>query len=219
MAVNVVNGAKLKGVYTDLKHFVLNDQETARGGVVTYCTEQALRELYLKPFELAVKGHDNVTHSATASADKLEAFTGTTGIMSSFNRIGTRWTGGDYRLLTKILRDEWNFRGLVICDYKTDNKVMNSRQMLYAGNDLILASLPDLLWNDCDFNSVHDVHILRNAAHNILYTVANSNSMNVDIRGYRTETWLMLLGATDILIVAALAFWGFIVFKKSKKAG
>ncbi len=219
MAVNVVNGAKLKGVYTDLKHFVLNDQETARGGVVTYCTEQALRELYLKPFELAVKGHDNVTHSATASADKLEAFTGTTGIMSSFNRIGTRWTGGDYRLLTKILRDEWNFRGLVICDYKTDNKVMNSRQMLYAGNDLVLASLPDLLWNDCDFNSVHDVHILRNAAHNILYTVANSNSMNVDIRGYRTETWLMLLGAADVLIVAALAFWGFKEFKKSKKAG
>lgn len=205
MAVNVINGAKQKGVYTDLKHFALNDQETARGGIATYCTEQALRELYLKPFEMGVKGSDDVNHSATAVADGLSSFSGTTGVMSSFNRIGTRWTGGDYRLLTQILRGEWGYEGLVICDYKTDNKVMDSRQMLYAGNDLILASLPDLLWNDCDFGSAQDMQVLRNAAHNILYTVANSNSMNVDIVGYSTEPWLLALIGVDVLLALALA--------------
>ena len=216
MAVNVVNGAKQKGVYTDLKHFALNDQETARGGIVTYCTEQALRELYLKPFEMAVKGSDQTAHSAAATADGLNAFTGTTGVMSSFNRIGTRWTGGDYRLMTQILRDEWQFRGLVISDYKTDNKVMDSRQMLYAGNDLILASLPDLLWTDADFNSAQDMNVLRSAAHNILYTVANSNSMNVDITGYTMETWLLALYIADAVIALLLAVWGVAVFRRGK---
>ena len=216
MAVNVINGARQKGVYTDLKHFALNDQETARGGVVTYCTEQALRELYLKPFEMGVKGMSDVSHSATAVADQVAKFVGTTGVMSSFNRIGTRWTGGDYRLMTQILRNEWGFNGLVISDYKTDNKVMDSRQMLYAGNDLILASLPDLLWTDCDFTNAQDMNVLRNAAHNILYTVANSNSMNVDIAGYAMETWLAALYAADGVIALLLVVWGFCVFRKKK---
>lgn len=205
MAVNVINGAKQKGVYTDLKHFALNDQETARGGISTFCTEQALRELYLKPFEIAVKGDDESAYSAIAMADGVTEYTGTNGVMSSFNRIGTRWTGGDYRLMTTILRDEWGFKGLVICDYKTDNKVMDSRQMLYAGNDLILASLPDLLWNDCDFNNVQDMQILRNAAHNILYTVANSNSMNVEIVGYSLESWLLALYVVDAVVLVLFA--------------
>nr|MCR5490531.1 glycoside hydrolase family 3 C-terminal domain-containing protein [Bacilli bacterium] len=189
MAVNVINGAYTKGVVSDLKHFALNDQETNRSGVATYCTEQALRELYLKPFELAVKGSDNPVYSATATSDKT-TFVGTKGIMSSFNRIGAKWTGGDYRLLTEILRNEWGYDGLVICDYKTDNTVMDSRQMLYAGNDLILTTLDTLRWNDSDASSAKDVYVLRTAAHNILYTVANSNSVNVRIIGYNLETWV-----------------------------
>lgn len=218
MAVNVINGAAQKGVYTDLKHFALNEQETARGGVATYCTEQALRELYLKPFEMAVKGMDDPVFSKTATADKVATYVGTKGVMSSFNRIGTRWTGGDYRLMTEILRDEWGFRGLVICDYKTDNSVMDSRQMLYAGNDLILASLPDLLWNDCDFDDAKDVTILRNATHNILYAVANSNSMNVDIIGYRMEWWISTFIVVDAVAFVALTTWGvFLFIRRGKK--
>ena len=107
MAVNVINGAAQKGVYTDLKHFAVNEQETARGGVATYCTEQALRELYLKPFEIAVKGLDDPIFSREATEDGLTQFVGSKGVMSSFNRIGTIWTGGDYRLMTEILRNEW----------------------------------------------------------------------------------------------------------------
>ena len=82
-----------------IKHFAVNDQETHRNGVCTWLTEQALRELYLKPFETAVKDG------------------GTLGVMSSFNRIGTRWTGGSYALITGVLRDEWGFKGAVLTDH------------------------------------------------------------------------------------------------------
>lgn len=217
LAVNVVNGAAQKGVYTDLKHFALNDQETNRSGVSTFCTEQALRELYLKPFEIAVKGDDDPAQVAAAAEDGVTEYQGTTGVMSSFNRIGTRWTGGDYRLMTEILRNEWGFDGLVICDYKTDNSFMNSRQMLYVGNDLILASLDNLMWTDADASSAEDVNILRQAAHNILYTVANSNSVNVKIIGYQTEWWITATMALDVLAVIGIALWGFRVFSKKKK--
>ncbi len=217
LAVNVVNGAAQKGVYTDLKHFALNDQETNRAGVSTYCTEQALRELYLKPFELAVKGSDNAAEVPTAVQDEVQGFVGSLGVMSSFNRIGARWTGGDYRLMTEILRGEWGFEGLVICDYKTDNSFMHAKQMLYAGNDLILASLENLMWTNPDENNVEDVMILRQAAHNILYTVANSNSLNVKVTGYQTEWWIIATYALDIVAALGIAVWGFFALRKLNK--
>lgn len=214
MAVQVINGAASKGVYTDLKHFAVNDQETDRSGVATYLTEQALRELYLKPFEIAVKGADEPC--AAAVEDGITEYVGSSGIMSSFNRIGTRWTGGDYRLMTQILRDEWGFVGLAICDYKTED-YMNSRQMVYAGNDLILVSLPELYWNDVDESSIEDVYIVRQSAKNILYTVANSNSMNVDIVGYSLEWWITAFIVVDVVAAVALAVWGFFAIRKSLK--
>lgn len=217
MAVNVINGAGQKGVYTDLKHFALNDQETNRAGVATYCTEQAFREIYLKPFEMSVKGMDDPSLVPTATKDSIVSFKGTTGIMSSFNRVGTRWTGGDYRLMTTILRVEWGFNGLVICDYKTDNSVMDSRQMLYAGNDLILASLPNLLWNDSDSSNIQDMVILRQASHNILFTVANSNSINVDVIGYGTERWIIVMIILEVVITIGLAVWGFFTIRTTLK--
>lgn len=217
LAVNVINGAATKGVYTDLKHFALNDQETNRAGVSTFCTEQALREIYLKPFEIAVKGKDESANVITAKADGLTQFNGTTGIMSSFNRIGTRWTGGDYRLLTEILRNEWGFKGLVICDYKTDNSFMDSKQMLYAGNDLILASLTNLMWENPNPNNAQDVAILRQATKNILYTFANSNSIELDIVGYSMEWWKVLMIVIDCFAVVSMAICGVFVIRKRLK--
>lgn len=219
LAVNVITGARSKGVYTDLKHFALNDQETNRSGVATFCTEQALRELYLKPFEIAVKGLDNIDHVATAKKDGIAKHRGTTGIMSSFNRIGAKWTGGDYRLLNNILREEWGFRGMVISDYKTGNSFMFSRQMLYAGNDLILASLPNLMWTDAKRDSKEDLLVLRAAAKNILYTVASSNSVTVEIVGYNMEWWKALTIALDAIVPVLLAVWGFFAICKWRGVG
>lgn len=121
MAASVITGAKSKGVYTYVKHFTVNDQETNRdtNGLITWVNEQALREIYLKPFELAVtEGH-------------------TSAMMSSFNRIGTVWAGGSYELLTDVLRNEWGFVGMVITDYNT-NGYMYADQMIRAGGDLNL---------------------------------------------------------------------------------
>ena len=220
MAVNVITGARKKGVYTDLKHFALNDQETNRAGVSTFCTEQAFRELYLKPFELAVKGNDEIGLVKSAKDDGVITFKGTTGIMSSFNRVGNKWTGGDYRLLTEVLRNEWGFRGLVICDYKTDNTFMDSRQMLYAGNDLILTSTSITMWNDAKSDNVKDVAILQQATKNILYAVANSNSIQIKILGYRAEWWVTMIIVADCVIAAGLVTWGvfaFLRFFKGRK--
>lgn len=217
LAVNVINGAATKGVYTDVKHFALNDQETNRAGIATYCTEQALRELYLRPFEMAVKGLDDASCVTSAKDDGITEYRGTTGMMSSFNRIGTRWTGGDYRLLTEILRNEWGYKGLVICDYKTDNSFMNSRQMLYAGNDLILASVTSYMWQDASSSSAQDVTILRQATKNILYTVANSNSVAIEIVGYSMEWWKVATIVLDCVAVVGLAVWGFFAVKKYLK--
>ena len=202
-----VRGALEKGVYTFMKHFALNEQETNRdnNGSSSWATEQAMRELYFKPFEIAVKDG------------------GATGVMSSFNRIGTRWTGGDYRLLTEVLRGEWGFRGTVICDFNM-YAYMNNRQMAYAGGDLNLRTTK-APWASADANSAADVTVLRNAAHNILYTVVNSNAMN----GIEKDTvlttgmapWQLIMIIVDVAVVIALAVWGFLsirfAIKKSKE--
>ncbi|MBP3401548.1 MAG: glycoside hydrolase family 3 protein [Clostridia bacterium] len=158
MASAVVKGAQSKGVYTYVKHLVLNEQETNRGvtGLVTFANEQAMREMYFEPFEMCVKDG------------------GTTAMMSSFNRIGLTWTGGSYALLTELLRDEWGFRGTVITDFITTESYMNEDQMIRAGGDLSLCNYGPL----ADTTSPTGVAAMRQATKNVLYTVANSNAMN-----------------------------------------
>ena len=204
MAAAEIRGCASQGVYCFVKHFALNEQETHRSsnGSSTWVTEQAMREIYLKPFEIAVKEG------------------GTTAIMSSFNRIGTRWTGGDYRLCTEILRDEWGFRGMVITDFNTTS-YMNLKQMAYAGGDLNLGNdmtLPDVIQpNWCNSEDTADLVVLRNNVKNILYTVANSNAMNGEVDHYAPAWWKIAVIAVDCTAVAGLAIWGFLVFYKAKK--
>ncbi len=188
-AGHVIKEVQKKGVYTSLKHFALNDQETHRSanGCCSWCDEQAIRELYLKPFEIAVKEGK------------------TLGVMSSFNRIGTKWTGGDYNLLTRVLRKEWGFVGSVICDFHTDN-YMNNRQMTYAGGDLNLTITKP--WTKADSSSAEDVNVLRRAAHNNLYAIVNSNAMRLDIKGYKLPTWEIVLFAVDGALGGIVLVWG-----------
>ena len=136
---------------------------------------------------------------------------GTLGIMSSFNRIGTTWTGGDYRLLTSILRDEWGFKGMVICDFNTE-PFMDTRQMAYAGGDLNLATLPSP-WKA---TSAQDLTILRQCTKNIIYTTARSNAMNGCGEGGYYVTyyawWEVLLFFLEIGVLAVTVLWGFLCF-------
>lgn len=201
MAAAQIKGAQSKGVYCFIKHFAVNDQETHRSsnGICVWLTEQALREIYLRPFEIAVKEG------------------GSRAVMSSFNRIGSIWTGGDYRLLTQILREEWGFRGSVISDF-TSGSYMDSKQMAYAGGDLNLNNqTTQYLWTGFDANNPADVNVLRQTAKNIMYTVVNSNAMNNDIIGYRLPLWQVLLIVGDCVVVAGLAVWGFFAIRSAMK--
>ena len=93
MASNEIAGAKEKGVYSFMKHFALNDQETKRTEMLcTWTNEQAMREIYLKPFEMSVKEG------------------GAQAVMSAFNYIGNTYAGGNNVLLNTVLRDEWGFK-------------------------------------------------------------------------------------------------------------
>ena len=201
LAAEQIKGLREKGVIPYLKHFAVNEQETTRnaGGLVTWVTEQAMREIYLRPFEIAVKEGK------------------TNGMMSSFNRIGTRWAGGDYRLLTEVLRNEWGFRGAVICDYDSATPYMDNRQMASAGGDLTLGTDQSAFWRDFDAGNAEDVAILRNATKNILYATANSTGVLVSVRTGIAK-WQILLYVLDAVIPAGLVVWGvFAIIKAYKK--
>ena len=196
LASSQIKGVMSKGVYTMVKHFAVNEQETNRSGITTWLDEQTLREIYLKPFEYTVKVGK------------------TTGMMSSFNRIGTVWAGGDYRLLTEVLRDEWGFKGTVISDFNTGSH-MDSKQMAYAGGDLNLQNFGQE-WN-ARKSSASDMTILRMAAKNVLYTVVNSNAMNTEVVGYKLPIWVELMYGADAILGVSFATWGFFAIRKSIK--
>lgn len=123
MAAATVQGAWEEGIVCFLKHFALNERESSgRNQLLTYCNEQAMREIYLKPFEIAVKEG------------------GASGIMTSFNYVGNIWAGAHRGMLTDVLRGEWGFQGVVstdACAYPH----MDVKKMLTAGGDLSLDSL------------------------------------------------------------------------------
>lgn len=103
---------------------------------------------------------------------------------------------------------------MVLCDFNTIPQYMNSRQMAYAGGDLNLATQP-VSW--CDTSDIADLIVLRNAAKNVLYTVANSNAMNYDITGYAMPSWEVALIVIDCLVPVLLAVWGFLAVWKFVK--
>ena len=155
IASNQIAGAKEKGVYSFMKHFAMNDQETKRTEMLcTWSNEQAMREIYLKPFEMSVKEG------------------GAQAVMSAFNYIGNTYAGGDAALLKTVLRDEWGFKGFVLTDYFGGYGYQNADQEVRAGNDAMLATTK--ITNHITDKSATSVKAMRQAAHNILYTAANS---------------------------------------------
>ena len=199
-----IKGVQSKGVYCYMKHFALNDQESNRScsgndgngkggrGLVTWSNEQAIREIYLKPFEIAI-------------ADNKD--NGTLAVMTSFNRVGARWAGGNYNLITGVLRNEWGFNGFVITDY-WEGDYMNGMQMLGAGGDAMLISAGNDSSRVKDTGSGMTQTLLRNSMKHILYTVANSSAMNGVVLGANTSSgipnYVFILIAVDLLAAAGI---------------
>ena len=165
MASQIIKGAMTKGVFCFLKHFAVNDQEYTRVRLCTWVSEQAMREIYLKPFEIAVK------------------VGGTTAIMSALNRIGATWTGGSHELLTNVLRKEWGFHGMVVTDsYIGSYSYVD--QMVYAGGDIELGNaMGEFNRTETKLTTVEGWKAIYRSAKNVLYTMANSMAVNT---GYAT---------------------------------
>ena len=165
-----VSGLQSQGTVAVIKHFAGNVQETNRAamGLYVWTTEQAWRELHLRPFEAAVK--DGGAHGA----------------MTAFNRIGTTWAGGSEALLTDVLRGEWGFEGFVITDAGIvgQGDHFDARQAVDAGNDMLLGLLVDLpgsgtyeeeLASYLEQDRAGTLTALRESAHHILYYVLQTN--------------------------------------------
>lgn len=203
MAAAVTNGFQSKGGYVYIKHFALNDQETNRNnGVLTWANEQTVREVYLKPFELAVKEG------------------GAGAVMSSFNSIGNTWTGASSGLLKEILRNEWGFAGIVETDFYMNNaySYMNFELGVRNGNDLYLTGAAPVGVPKVNTDSNDTLWAMRDAAHNILYTVANSSAID-DPMSSETPTWVKITIAVDVLVALGIGIGFFLTFRNGKKKG
>ena len=185
-----VRAIRASGVYSYTKHFALNDQETHRGdgGLATWANEQSMRELYLRPFELTVKEG------------------GATGMMSSYNRLGTTPTAESRALLTTVLRDEWGFRGAVVTDCTMAADTSDVNRSLRAGNDLNLNFLQDTHMTSDTADTAAGHQALRRATHNVLYMIANSSAIDKKTTNWpRTITTITAI--VDVVVAAGFALY------------
>lgn len=202
-----VNAAARYGVYPFLKHFAGNDQETNRCAfLLTYMTEQTLRENVLKPFETVVKGFDFDNYVM--------------GMMTAYNWLGTIPVISNADLLKTVLRQEWGFVGTVISDYNGSYGYQISDAAVRAGNDLMLGYGMAESNQFTDTDAATCVLAMRQACKNILYTVGNSGYYAGEAAaaqgGMSGMTRLFLI--VDIAVVAlALAIETVVVLRWMKK--
>ena len=216
-AAEAVRGATTNGLYTYVKHFAVNQSESGRSGKFTWLSEQSLRELYLKTFQITVQ------HGKT------------NGIMTAMNRLGAVWTGGNHALLNDILRDEWGFKGCVITDYvdpKTNAGAYGwYKQGIYAGNDLFLSNASTR--NNLTLGGWEDdptyIGFVRQACKNILYSRANAYyiSQTTEVEsGSKIDSdmivvseqpfawWVVPLAGLDIVILGGILLLLLSLFEK-----
>ena len=199
-----VSGAKEFGVQCYIKHFALNDSESFRKNMLcTWTNEQAMREIYLKPFEISVKdgGADNV--------------------MTAFNYVGNVWAGCCPELLQDVLRGEWGFVGSTVTDWfnGTIDGNMMADSAIRTGGDKMLSSAGDQKGFATNTDQAATVVAMRNSCHNILYSLANSNAINE--RNFGTPGWVKMIYAVDVVVavtVAALEAFAIMNFLKKRKS-
>ena len=203
----VTRGTESKGMHAYIKHFVMNDADTnrnANGDVAVYGTEQAAREIYLKPFQYCIEKGD------------------AQGIMLTMCRVGWQYTYGSYPLMTAICRDEFGFNGCYITDYTTSMKGKGSDQYLAAGGNLVHATAEQTL---SDVKSGWCRALIREAVHGILYNTANSIAMNGIEGGEKAKPasvqkgfpiYKIALYAFDAIVGLLLLFGMFKVYSKCR---
>lgn len=186
MAKAECQGAYDYDIYPFIKHFALNEQEINRNGILcTWLTEQAARELYLKPFEECIKNRGDHTIA----------------VMSSYNMIGTEWAAACPQLLNTVLRDEWGYRGMVLSDYFGNYGYMDADKAVRGGTDMMLGTAGnDAIMTDLSATSVL---AMRQASKNIMYTVVNSSTY-MDFDPNQIPSWIMTFYIVDGILAVLL---------------
>jgi beta-glucosidase len=204
MAASAIMGAERHGVYAYMKHFALNDQETNRTNMLcTWTGEQAIREIYLRPFEIAVKEG------------------GAKAVMSAFNYIGTEYAGASDALLNKVLRDEWGFNGFVLTDYFGGYGYQNADQEIRNGNDAMLVAYDTETNHVKDTSSATSLLAMRKASKNIMYTVVNSRAYEGNNAKGGLLPWQIAAIVADVILAAgfmALEVRIINVYKKKRES-
>lgn len=190
IASQAVQGAAESGVYAYIKHFALNDQETSRWEMLTtWSNEQAIRELYLKPFEICVKEGD-------ARA-----------VMTSYNYIGSQWAGACAPLLETVLRDEWGFEGFVLTDYFANFGYMDATRSIYNGGSTCLASYDTGSNYVNGTDSAATVQHMRDAVHGILYTTVNSRAYEPENLDTGLLMYQIVLITADVVLAVLIILY------------
>lgn len=208
IALSTINGLATQGVYPYIKHFAMNDQETNRCTMLlTYSDEQAIREIYLKPFEICVKNFEGTSLA----------------VMSSFNFIGDRWTGANPNLLNNVLRDEWGFRGMVLTDWNGSYGYQNTDDCVRNGNDAMLGFASKASNAITNTSSATLVKAMRQACKNILYTTVNSGNYTVPDSNEgkmsgMTKLFLEIDIAAGVIVIGVMGVVLGRYFKKRKNA-
>lgn len=223
IAAAAISGAGDKGVISYLKHFALNDQETNRNAQIsTWATEQAVREIYLKPFELAVKGcRSTVSYiSDEKGTVSNKVMRSACALMSSYNLVGGVNSFAHYGLIHNVARGEWGHCGSIISDLQLTEDPKHRDLAIRTSNDMYMSIGP---FAD-DYDSATVRSLMRESLHHILYATANSNVMNGMTSGseisYSPSPWQYLLyGATGVLVAAdALLIAGITSDARKEKA-
>lgn len=214
MCAKVVSAAKNKGVFCYLKHICLYETESGRDGMYTWLTEQALRELYLKPFEIAVREG------------------GSTAIMTSYGRIGAVWTGGSDALLNEVVTGEWGFRGAFLTDYSDHTNFMDPDAMIRAGGDLFMRVGGGSFDMETSSNAFNQA--LRSSTKDLVYMWLNALATNADYNAkiesgeivdsvvipsspeLNFRWYIPVLVVVDVAALAGCGVWLFIALRKKK---
>ena len=217
-------GMESHGLYVYNKHIGLNDQEDLRRGICTWAGEQAIREIYMRAFELPIT-IDGMQYDWNG---ETVTFKGASSVMLAFNRMGLHWSGMQKGLCTEFLRNECGMTGIIVTDmwYGTASTYMNLPALLIAGGNLVDGRMPA---TDLDASKPGSGHAdvawaMRESMHRILYTVVHSNTMNGISPNTKviqvTPWWQTLLTAlivvSGVLTVAAV-IWTVLSCRKEKK--
>lgn len=199
MGANAVEGARKYGVYSYIKHFALYEGNAKM--VSVWSNEQAIREIYLKPFEISVKQG------------------GANAVMVSWSFLGDKWTGECSNLMNTVLRDEWGFRGMALTDFFRNNGhgFMNADAALANGVDAMLSTFNGEENNVANPEHPTSVLQMRNACKNVLYTVVSSWAYDGEHEETGMETWKKAGIGIDIVIALFMAGMEVLVIRGYKK--